>query len=220
VKPWKVLAEATAPDGGRLVLSEHDGELVIRVGNEFLMTNRTHGSEEEMAAAGECAGDARVLIGGLGFGYTLRATLDRLGPRGRVTVAEIAQAIVDWNRTQLGPLAGHPLRDPRVSLEVADVAAVVRRAEASFDAILLDVDNGPQALTARSNDALYREAGLLAFRRALRPGGRLVVWSAGPAPAFTRRLRAAGLAAEERTVRARGVARGPRHLLFVAQRPL
>jgi spermidine synthase len=220
VKPWRKLAEATAPDGGRLVLSEHDGELAILVDREFLMSSRTHGSEEEMAAAGHCTGDGQVLVGGLGFGYTLRATLDRLGPQGRVTVAEISQAIVDWNRAEVGPLAGHPLRDPRVSLEVADVAAVVRRAEARFDAILLDVDNGPRALTARSNQDLYQPAGLLAFRRALRPGGRLVVWSAGHDAAFTRRLRAAGLTAEERSVRARGVERGARHLLFVAQRPL
>jgi spermidine synthase len=215
-----VLADGPAPDGGRLVLSEHDGEMVITVDGKGLMSSRTHGSEEEMAAAGECTGDQRVLVGGLGCGYTLRATLERLGPRGRVTVAELSQVIVDWNRADLGPLAGHPLRDPRVSLQVADVAAVVRRAQAPFDAILLDVDNGPEALTARSNEGLYRAAGLEAFRRALRPGGRLVVWSAGPAPAFTRRLRAAGLIVDERPVRARGVQRGPRHLLFVAQRPL
>jgi spermidine synthase len=220
VKPWRVLAEATSPDGGRLVLSEHDGELVIRVDGEWLMSSRAHGSEEEMAAAGACTGDARVLVGGLGCGYTLRATLDRLGPRGQVTVAEISPAIVEWNRAELGPLAGHPLRDPRVSLAVADVATVVRGAASGFDAILLDVDNGPQALTARSNEALYQPRGLLAFRSALRPGGRLVVWSAGPDTGFTRRLRAAGLTVEERPVRARGPARGARHLLFVAQRPL
>jgi spermidine synthase len=190
------------------------------------MSSRSHGSERAMAEAGiesgaRAGGRIRdVLIGGLGFGYTLRAALDRVGPRARITIAEISQAVIDWNRGPLGHLADHPLDDPRVRVERADVADLIRRARASYDVILLDVDNGPQGLIT-VNQGLYVPAGLQAMHRALRPPGKLVVWSAGPDARFAQRLRAAGFAVEERASLARGgTTRGARHILFIAsQRP-
>jgi spermidine synthase len=225
VKPWRIVSRSTAPDGGPLLLSERDGEFVIRIGGSWLMSSRSHGSERAMAEAGiESSARARgrtlqVLIGGLGCGYTLRAALDRAGPTARVTTAEISQAVIDWNRGPLGHLADHPLDDPRVCVERTDVAALIRRARGSYDVVLLDVDNGPQALSRTTNQWLYLPAGLQAVHRALRPTGKLVVWSAGPDARFAQRLRAAGFGVEERESLAReGTTRGARHTLFVASR--
>lgn len=220
MKPWEVLARAPAPDGGEFVLHHRDGEFVIRVRGQELMSSRVHGSEEEMARLAVAAlggvADPRVLIGGLGLGYTLRATLDVLGAGARVTVAELAEAIVEWNRGPLAHLAGRPLDDPRVQVEIADVRRVMRSA-APWHAILLDVDNGPAALTRTSNASLYDNSGLAAAHAALAPGGVLVVWSAGPDDRFTARLAQADFLAETHSVRA-GKGRGTRHTLFVARR--
>jgi spermidine synthase len=223
VKPWSVIARAPAPDGGEMTLSRRDDELVIHVDGQWLMSSRSHGSEEAMAAAAGLApgrGGAVVLVGGLGFGYTLAATLARVGPAGRVTVAEISAAVVDWNRGPAAALAGDPLADPRVTVARADVLALMRAADRAYDAILLDVDNGPWALSAAANRALYERPGLEAARRALRPGGTLVVWSAGPEPRFLRRLREAGFDARAEEVAAHGAGRrGTRHTLFVGATP-
>ena len=220
MKPWEVLARAPAPDGGEFVLHHRDGEFVIRVRGQELMSSRVHGSEEEMARLASAAlGDIaapRVLIGGLGLGYTLRATLDALGAGAQVVVAELAEAIVTWNRGPLAHLAGRPLEDPRVRVEIADVRHVMRGG-APWHAILLDVDNGPAALTRASNASLYDSPGLAAAHAALAPGGVLVVWSAGPDDRFTTRLSQAGFLAETHPVRA-GKGRGTRHTLFVARR--
>jgi spermidine synthase len=220
MKPWEVLSRAPAPDGGEFVLHHRDGEFVIRVHGQELMSSRVHGSEEELARQG-CAGlratrGARVLVGGLGLGYTLRATLDALEPDARVTVAELAEAIVEWNRGPLAPLAGRPLEDARVRVEVGDVARVMR-AGGPFHAVLLDVDNGPAALTRASNAGLYGGAGLAAAHAALVPGGALVVWSAGPDARFSSRLARAGFSVGEHRVLA-GRGRGTRHTLFIARR--
>ncbi len=220
MKPWEVLARAPAPEGGEFVLHHRDGEFVIRVRGQELMSSRVHGSEEAMARlASEALGNIaapRVLIGGLGLGYTLRATLDVLGADARVVVAELAEAIVEWNRGPLAYLAGRPLEDPRVQVEVGDVRRVMRSG-APWHAILLDVDNGPAALTRASNASLYDSSGLTAAHAALAPGGVLVVWSAGPDDRFTARLVQAGFLAETHPVRA-GKGRGTRHTLFVARR--
>jgi spermidine synthase len=221
MKPWKTLAKAPAPDGGELVLQERDGVFVIRVGGHELMSSRMHGSEEAMAERA-CAPLAstrspRVLIGGLGLGYTLRAALDRLPPGAEVTVAELSPAVVEWNRGPLAPLAGAPLTDARVRVVEADVRDVMRGPATRFDAILLDVDNGPSALTASSNQALYAEAGLALVKGALKPDGVVVVWSAAPDEAFTRRLERQGFTVEVLTVSARGTSRGAKHTLFVAR---
>ena len=214
MKPWHTLATAPAGAGKTLSLQERDGVYVLRVGGQELMSSAHHGSEEAMAAAGleRLARPApAVLIGGLGLGYTLRAALDLLPQSARVVVAEISQAVVDWNRGPLAPLANAPLTDPRVSVEVAEVARFAARTPLRFDAILLDVDNGPAALFRSGNQQLYEAAGLDSLRRALHPGGVLVLWSAGPAPGFMDRLRLAGFKAEERRVK--------RHVLFLGRKP-
>lgn len=220
MKPWEVLARAPAPEGGEFVLHHRDGEFVIRVRGQELMSSRVHGSEEEMArlAAAALGGVAnpRVLIGGLGLGYTLRATLNALGSGAQVVVAELVEAIVEWNRGPLAPLADRPLNDPRVRVEIGDVRRVIRSAS-PWHAILLDVDNGPAALTRASNADLYDTPGLAAAHAALAPGGVLVVWSAGPDERFTAKLIQAGFLAQTHAVHA-GKGRGTRHTLFVARR--
>jgi spermidine synthase len=221
VKPWEELDAVTTPDGTWLELRHNDGEYVIRANGHDLMTSRTHGSEDAMMARAcpEPKADACILIGGLGMGYTLRAALDLLPPTGSVVVVELSPAVVSWNRGLLGALAGHPLDDPRVVLDVGDVANVIRRSEGCFDAILLDVDNGPRALTQGTNRWLYTLAGLVAARRALRPRGAFAVWSAGSEPSFAARLRVAGFEPETHIVRARAGGKGPKQMVFVGRSP-
>jgi spermidine synthase len=219
VIPWEELGRARAPDGGELVLCRRGEEMVIRVGGKDLMSSRMHGSEEELArrACAGLAGAPRVLVGGLGLGYTLRAALDALPAGGSVTVAELVPAVVEWNRGPLAPLAGRPLDDPRVTVEIADVGAVIRRPGKRWDAILLDVDNGPVALTRRANQALYGATGVSVAKAALRPGGVLAVWSASPEASFASRLRRAGFDVTVDDVPARGKAGGAKHTLFFAR---
>ena len=219
--PWQLLGRAQAPEGSALTLYQRDEEFVIRVNGGDLMSSRAHGSEEELARLG-CA-DAcqrpapRVLVGGLGMGYTLRAALDILPAQAEIVVAEIVQAVVDWNRGPLAHLAGHPLDDPRVAVEVADVGALLRQPGRRFDAILLDVDNGPQGLTRRANHALYGSTGLDTARRALQPGGSYALWSAAADRAFARRLEVAGFRVEVHGVRARPGAQGARHVIYLGK---
>lgn len=222
MNPWETLDTAKTPDGGDLTLARRGDEYVLRVRGHQLMSSRMHGSEEALAEAG-CAGLAgasrpHVLVGGLGFGYTVRAALDRLGPDARVTVAELVPAVVAWNRGPLAPLAGAPLEDPRVSVVEGDVRTLLGRSAHTFDAILLDVDNGPTALTQDDNRGLYGLTGLGVAAAALRPGGTLVVWSAGDDAAFARRMGEVGLTVQVQHPAARGGARGPRHTLFVGRR--
>lgn len=220
--PREVLGESVTPDGAPLTLTREGVALVVRVDNVPLMSSRVHGSEEALAELGckelRVKSGARVLVGGLGMGFTLRAVLDLLGADAEVVVAELLPILVEWNRGPLGPLARAPLDDPRTTLVVGDVSRVVRDARRAFDAILLDVDNGPEAFTVASNAWLYGHAGLGAVRRALRPGGRVVVWSAKESERFGDALRTAGFAVEILPVRARGaVHKGSRHWLFVGQ---
>jgi len=219
VKPWETLDAVTTPDGTWLELRRHDGDYVIRADGFDLMTSRMHGSEAAMMAYAcpQPKADACILVGGLGMGYTLRAALDLLPPTASVVVSELNPAVVTWNRGPLGPLAGDPLDDPRVSLDVGDVANVMRRHEGHFDAILLDVDNGPVALAQGANGWLYARAGLAAAHRALRRGGALAVWSAGGEPSFAERLRAVGFEPETHIVRAREGGKGPKHVVFVGR---
>ncbi len=200
MKPWKVVGSS-----GEQVLQERDGEYVIRSGGHVLMSSRVHGSEEAMASAG-CNGapNGHVLVGGLGLGYTLRAVLDLLSPKGRVTVAEISPAIVEWNRGPLAELAGRPLEDPRVKVETRDVRGLLAQSGGAFDAILLDVDNGPAALARKGNAALYVAEGISAARAALKPRGVLVVWSAGPDSRYLGRLEQGGFEVQVRQVAGRG----------------
>jgi spermidine synthase len=219
--PWVLLDSAPVPDGGEtLRLYRRGEEFSIRIGHNELMNSRTHGSEDKLAeaACARLAGRARphVLIGGLGMGFTLAAALRRLGPDAAVTVAELVPAVVEWNRGSLGDTSGRPLDDARVEVKAGDVGALLRSAACAFDAILLDVDNGPAGLTHKANDWLYGAAGLRAARAALRPGGVLAVWSAAPDQRFRARLRQAGFEVEELRVRAHRN-RGARHVIWLAQ---
>lgn len=218
---WERLGSGRVPEGETLELFRRGEELSIRIGGAELMTSRAHGSEDALARLA-CAAirgrrAPRVLVGGLGMGYTLRTALDALPPRAVVVVAELVPEVVAWNRGVLAPLAGRPLDDGRVSVAEADVGAVLAREVAGFDAVLLDVDNGPSAVIRAANAGLYTEAGLAALRRALRPDGVAAVWSVAPDARFTARLRWAGFAATLHRVRARGAAGGRPHAVWVAR---
>jgi spermidine synthase len=219
VKPLERLGEARAPDGTPLTLTKRDDEFMILASGLPLMTSRMHGSEQALATLG-CreipAHGARILVGGLGMGFTLRAALDLLPPDGRVVVAELVPAVVEWNRGPLGPLAGHPLNDARVRLDVRDVRDTLAASAAAFDAILLDVDNSPDAFTVRSNQSIYSEAGLAVVHAALRPGGMLAMWSDSEDRTFETRLRRAGFVVTAERVRGRRPGKGPHHTIFLA----
>ena len=220
MKRWETLATATAPDGSRFELQRHDGNYVITADGFDLMTSYSHGSEDAMMsiACPRPPADACVLVGGLGMGYTLAATLDRMPPGGTVVVSELVPEVVDWNRGPLGPLAKHPLEDPRTELVVGDVADVIRDNESRFDAVLLDVDNSVDSFTLAGNSWLYTPEGLAAAHRTLRPGGTLAIWSVGTAAAFERTLRKAGFTASTHPVRGRGK-RGGHYSVLVGRRP-
>lgn len=218
--PWIELDTAPVPDGGTLKLMQRGTEFWIMAGTNPLMTSRQSGSEEALATlAFARLGDRprpRLLIGGLGMGFTLRAALAIAPPGAEIVVAEIVPAVVAWARGPLAPVFAGCLDDPRVRIQQADVAAVIARAPRRWDAILLDVDNGPEGLSRAGNDRLYTAAGLRAQKAALAPGGVLAVWSAHPDAAFARRLAAAGFAVTEEKVRARGRSGGARHLVWLA----
>ena len=218
--PWQHLDTAKVPgDGGELKLMRRGTEYSIMAGHIELMNSRLSGSEEALATlAFERIGarpQARVLIGGLGMGFTLRAALAAFGPDAEIVVAELVPAVVAWARGPLGELHGSSLDDPRVTLHQGDVSEAIRAEEAAFDAILLDVDNGPGGLSRKENDGLYSRAGLAEAKRALRPGGVLEVWSSTRDSDFTRRLKQAGYTVEEIGVRAHK-GRGARHVIWMA----
>jgi len=221
VVPWQELARARVPDG-ELILSQRGDEFAIRLRGAELMNSRAHQSEELLAALG-CKGLAevpgvRVLVGGLGMGFTARAALGAVGPDARIEIAELVPEVVEWNRGPLAHLAKHPLDDPRVSVDVIDVTRVIGDADGIYHSILLDVDNGPDAFTAPSNAALYGVPGLKRARRALVPKGRLAVWSVEDDKAFTGRLTGVGFAVEQHKVAPRSGS-GARHVLWIARAP-
>jgi spermidine synthase len=219
VRPWELLGQTRTPDGEDMSLTRQGSEYVILAGGKPLMSSRMHGSEEALAAFGCAEARARdepcVLVGGLGMGFTLRATLDVLPPGAVVVVAELVPAVVEWNRGPLGPLAGHPLKDKRVHVELGDVATTLRASTRRFDAVLLDVDNGPAAFTATHNARLYDDGGLAAVRAALKPGGVIAVWSAWEDRRFEQRLKHAGFTVQVERVRGRLKKGGPRHTIFL-----
>jgi len=222
MKPQHTLGTASTSDGGYIVLYERDGAYTIRVNGLELMTSRAHGSEEDLARlvlAKVKRKKPKILVGGLGMGYTLRAVLDVVPESARVMVAEILPAVIAWNRNELAQLAGAPLDDPRVAVVERDVAEIIAAGPSAFDAVLLDVDNGPAAFTVAGNEDLYGPSGLTAIRRCLRPGGVLGVWSADPDKAFARRLARAGFKVSTETVPARRGAKGPKHTIFIAKAP-
>jgi spermidine synthase len=219
LRPWELLGRTRTPDDEEMTLTRQGSEYVILASGKPLMSSRMHGSEEALAAFGCREARLRhapcVLVGGLGMGFTLRATLDLLPPDATVIVAELVPAVVEWNRGPLGPLAAHPLADARVTVAIGDVAAVIAASTARFDAMLLDVDNGPAAFTATHNTRLYDDRGLAAARTALKTGGTLAVWSAWDDRRFEQRLRYAGFAVRVERVRGRLKKGGPRHTIFL-----
>ncbi len=218
--PWVHLGSAEMPGGGELRLKQRGTEFSIMLGPIELMNNRRSGSEEALAelACGRLRGRAApsVLIGGLGMGFTLRAALAGLGPDAVVTVAELVPAVVAWARGPMAGVFGDCLDDPRVTVHEGDVGPLIASASAAYDAILLDVDNGPEGLTRKANDDIYDTEGLGAAHAALRPGGLLAVWSSEPNAPFTRRLKQAGFAVEEARVRSGKGKRGARHIIWLA----
>lgn len=197
MKPRIKLATTQTPDGGEMTLVQHDRDFTIAVNGQDLMHSRQHESELELARLG-CAHltvrkAATVLVGGLGMGYTLRQALDMVGPTASVVVSELVDAIANWNRTHLGELNDRPLDDPRVTLKMGDIVKLISKSKKSFDAILLDVDNGPSAFTASGNSRLYCPDGITACRDALRERGCLAIWSSEPSKDFERMVMRCGL---------------------------
>lgn len=220
MKPFELLGEAQAPDGTALKLVRRDDEYLILADGKPLMSSRIHGSEEALAEAGcrqaKTLNRPKVLIGGLGMGFTLRAALGVLPSQATVVVVELVPAVVEWNHGPLGALAENPLDDKRARVEINDVAATIRACPGEFDAILLDVDNGPAAFTVSNNSALYDDAGISNAFRALKPNGVLAVWSAREDKHFERRLRCAAFAVRVERAGARAKRAGARHAIYLA----
>ncbi|MEQ9563128.1 MAG: hypothetical protein RLN69_11450 [Woeseiaceae bacterium] len=219
--PRILLANAAIPGTDKVMQLYQSGDLFsIKIpGRGDLMNSRVHGSEKALAnlACAKLGGNEkpRLLIGGLGMGFTLAAALEAVGPTAEIVVAELVPEVVTWNRTLIGAPAGDPLSDRRSHVYVGDVADVIRQEPGGFDAILMDVDNGPEALVRRENDWLYSAAGLRTTRNALRPNGVLAVWSSSPDRAFSKRLQQAGFEVREHVVRPHRAGKGPRHHIWI-----
>ncbi|MCF6247802.1 MAG: hypothetical protein L3J69_10615 [Desulfobacula sp.] len=222
--PWKEIDRAIVPgQKGVVTLLKRDMEFSIRTAETELMNSRVHGSEDALAQLA-CSrlkqqSGLKILIGGLGMGYTLAEALEQSRSDTHITVSELIPAVVRWNREYLGHLAQMPLNDSRVSVKEEDVAKTIMQKESAWDAILLDVDNGPAGLTRQANDSLYNISGLKTFFLALRSGGIMAVWSSAIDEAFTRRLKKCGFKVEIKTVRARKPGKGSRHTIWLASRP-
>jgi spermidine synthase len=221
VKKWTAVDQSLTPDGKTISLHEQDGNYTIRVDGAPLMSTRQHASEEKLAQLA-CAHlkdthGARVLVGGLGFGFTVQAALAAVARDASVVVAEILAAVIAWNRNPVFPLASRALADPRVTVLHDDVAEVILKQRGGFDSIILDVDNGPAALSTEGNSRLYDFAGLQRIRAALRTGGCVAFWSAAPDPAFEKLLARAGFRVDVEACRARGNS-GRRHTIISGRR--
>ena len=212
-------AKIAADSDDELRLFQHGNDYIIMIGSNELMNSRVSGSEEALAVLG-CGpiadrANANILIGGYGMGFTLRSALQCLRDDAQITVAELVPEILDWARAPMADLTGNGLEDKRTHICLSDVADVIGKAQQSYDSILLDVDNGPDGLTQDENDHLYSDSGLLAAKRALKPGGVLAIWSAHPDPKFTQRLKAVGFDVSEHIVRARSNGKGARHNIWI-----
>jgi spermidine synthase len=222
VKPFELLGQTVSPDGTDMKLIRRGDEYFILADGAILMSSRIHGSEEALATFAcqrvRTLERPSVLIGGLGMGFTLRATLDLLSPDATVVVAELVPAVVEWSHGPLGPLAGHPLEDKRVRVERGDVALVLSSRLGPFDAVLLDVDNGPAAFTASSNAGLYDDRGVAAAHAALTMNGVLAVWATREDRKFVQRLRDGGFSVEVQRLRGRLKSGGPHHTIFLGHK--
>jgi len=220
--PWEHLDTAQVPGGGELRLMRRGAEFSIKLGSNELMNSRLSATEQALATIGcdkiRTRACPKILIGGLGMGFTLRAALIVLGEEAQIIVAELVPAVVAWARGPMAKLFGTSLTDPRVHIRETDVGELIHAARSEYDAILLDVDNGPDGMTREANDRLYDLEGLAAAYRALRPGGVLAVWSSAPDRKFTARLRKAGFQVVENPVRAKGPQGGAQHFIWTATR--
>jgi len=224
VIPWKEIDRAEVPGNeGEVIMLVRDREFSIRTAGTELMNSRIHGSEDALAELAcsrlNSQSPWQILVGGLGMGYTLAATLEQSGSDAKVFVSELIPAVVIWNREHLGHLAGNPLDDPRVRVEEEDVVKTIGKEKSVWDAILLDVDNGPAGLTRKSNDRLYGKLGLKRSFDALKQGGVLAVWSCSIDEAFTRRLKLTGFKTEVLSVRARKSGKGSKHTIWLGIKP-
>jgi spermidine synthase len=222
--PWLQIDTTRVPDSDvELRLMQRGAEFSMMLGQNELMNSRLSGSEEALATLAckriEAVQRPHLLIGGLGMGFTLRAALTVLGPGAKITVAELVPSVVAWARGPMAVLFGDSLVDPRASIVTSDVIEVIEAHPSAYDAILLDVDNGPEGLIRKANDALYDPKGLKAIRRALKPGGVVAVWSSGPNALFSKRLRDAGFDVNEVAVRATAKRRGAHHVIWFATKP-
>ncbi|HYT92434.1 MAG TPA: hypothetical protein VEL76_27210 [Gemmataceae bacterium] len=222
--PWEKIDTARVPGtDDELRLMRRGKEFSIMLGTNELMNSRLSGSEAALATLAakkiEKVAKPHLLIGGLGMGFTLRAALGVLGSEAQIVVAELVPSVIAWARGPMAEIFGESLTDLRVSIRETDVTEIIRSQRSTFDAILLDVDNGPEGLTRKANDALYSLTGLQAAHAALRPGGVLAVWSSGPNPAFAKRLRSAGFDVNEVNIRATGRGGGARHVIWIANKP-
>lgn len=220
--PRELIGTAHVPGGQELRLFRRGNDFMIVLDRNELMSSRMSGSETALAAMTierlRGRSNLHLLIGGYGMGFTLRAALALLDAQARLTVVELVPEIIDWARGPMAALADGCLDDPRVDLVEKDVADLIRQGQGRYDAILLDVDNGPDGLTREANNQLYSARGLAAAMAALKPGGVLAIWSAAPDAPFARRLRDAGFAVEEVAVKARENGKGPRHIIWFAAR--
>jgi spermidine synthase len=222
VKPFELLGQAVSPDNTAIKLMRRGDEYILLAGGAILMSSRMHGSEEALATLG-CERARRlerpsVLIGGLGMGFTLRATIDLLPQDASIVIVELLPEVVEWNRGPLGPLARHPLNDKRVEVVEGDVLATLCSCAGQFDAVLLDVDNGPAAFTASKNAGLYDKRGIAAAHAALRTNGVLAIWAAQDDRKFEQRLREGGFDVQVQHLRGRLKKGGSRHTVFLSRK--
>tara|TARA_A100001037_G_C15105879_1_gene616407 strand:+ start:508 stop:1173 length:666 start_codon:yes stop_codon:yes gene_type:complete len=220
MKPWIIAGEAVSPDGTLLELVEHDGEYIIKADGLPLMSTRMHHSEIELArlVCRKLKPGARVMIGGLGLGYTLRAAIELLPKQGTAVQVELVPEVIEWNRGPLAPFANHPLNDNRTELVQDDISQVIKRSKNEFDAIMLDVDNGPSPLVEERNSWLYTDHGLQSIRTALKNGGKVAIWSADDEPKFVSKMTRNGFRAEKHRVQAHNGKGGIRHIIFTGRK--
>ena len=220
MKPWITVGEALSPDGTRLELVEHDGEYIIRADDLPLMSTRMHFSEIELArlVCNKLRPGAKVMIGGLGLGYTLRAALDLIPKDGKAVQVELVPEVIEWNKGPLAQFAEHPLDDKRTELVQNDVSKVIKNARNEYDSIMLDIDNGPSPLVSERNAWLYTDHGLGAIRSALKNGGRVAIWSADDEPRFVSRMKRNGFRAQKHEIQAHKGKGRIRHLIFTGRK--
>ncbi len=220
MKPWITAGEAVSPDGTRLELVEHDGEYIIKADDLPLMSTRMHFSEVELArlVCTKLKSGAKVMIGGLGLGYTLRSTLNLIPKDATAVQVELVPEVIEWNRGPLGPFADHPLNDKRTELVQDDISKVIKGARNEYDSIMLDVDNGPTPLVQERNSWLYTDSGLQAIRKALKNGGRVAIWSADDEPKFVSRMKRNGFRAQKHQIQAHKGKGGIRHVIFTGRK--